>query len=70
MSTLREIQAEARTEWSQLQACWEEARRQWQDDAADEFERHRWRAWEEQVPAFLDALDRLEEIAARALRET
>jgi|ERR1035441_10406562 hypothetical protein len=70
MSTLRDIQAETRAEWSRLQACWDETRSQWQDDVADEFERHRWRAWEEQMPAFLDALEKLEEIASRALRET
>jgi hypothetical protein len=58
MSTLRDIQAEARAEWSRLQACWEETRGQWQDDVADEFERRRWRVWEEQIPAFLDALEK------------
>jgi hypothetical protein len=70
MSKLRDIHAEARAEWSRLQACWEEARSQWQDDVADEFERHRWRAWEEHVPAFLDALEKLEETTNRAIRET
>jgi hypothetical protein len=70
MSRLKDLHGEARAEWSRLQACWEEARNQWQDDVADEFERHRWRAWEEHVPAFLDALEKLEEITSRALRET
>ena len=70
MSKLGDIHAEERAEWSRLQACWEEARSQWRDDVADKFERHRWRAWEERVPAFLSALEEMEEIASRALRET
>ncbi len=70
MSRLADIRAQARADWSRLEALWFEARRQWQDSAADEFERRRWLVWEERVPAFLDALEELEEVTSQALRET
>lgn len=70
MSRLAEIHAEVRVEWSKLQACWRATREQWQDEVADEFERYRWQAWEERVSAYLSALEELDEIASRALRET
>ena len=69
MSRLRDLCAEARADWSRLQAFWKETRSQWQDDVADEFERHQWQAWEERVPAFLDALEKLEDLTSRALRD-
>ena len=70
MSRLRDLYAEARAQWSRLQACWEETRTQWEDDVADEFERHHWQIWEERVPAFLEALEKLEEVTCRALKDT
>ena len=69
MSRFRDLRAEARADWIRLQTCWEEARTQWEDDVADQFERHQWQAWEERVPGFLDALERLEEITSRALKD-
>jgi hypothetical protein len=70
MSRLSDIHADQRAEWSRLQVYWQEARGQWQDSVADEFARHHWRHWEQRVPAFLDALERLEVVTSRALRET
>jgi hypothetical protein len=67
---LRHIHDEFGTEWSKLQACWEEARGKWRDEVADDFERRRWREWEERVPAFLGALQQLEEVISRALKDT
>lgn len=70
MSRAGGIHADMRAEWSKLQACWQATREQWRDEVADEFERHRWQEWEQRVPAYLSALEELEEIASRALRET
>ena len=70
MTRLGKIHGEVRGEWSKLQACWQTTRMQWSDEVGDEFERRRWQEWEQQVPAFLAALEELEEIANRALRET
>ena len=70
MNEFGEIHADLRAEWSRLQACWEATRERWRDEVADDFERGRWQEWEQQVPAFLNALDHLEEIARRALIET
>ena len=69
MSRLSDLYAEVRAEWTRLQACWEETRTQWKDDVADEFERHQWQVWEERLPAFLAALEKLEEVTSRALRD-
>lgn len=70
MSKLSDIHADAQAEWLRLRTCWQEVRRQWPDGVADKFERHRWQVWERQVPEFLNALEKLEEVASRALRET
>ncbi|MGE3276475.1 MAG: hypothetical protein AB7O67_15280 [Vicinamibacterales bacterium] len=70
MSRLKDIHGEARAEWSRLQEHWRNARSQWTDGVASDFERRQWQAWEETVPAYLDALQELEEVTSRALRET
>ena len=70
MSRLSEIHGDMQAEWTRLQACWQAAREQWHDEVADSFERGRWQEWNKQAPAFLRALEELEDIANSALRET
>jgi hypothetical protein len=70
MSKFGEIHNELQADWSKLQAAWQATREQWHDEVGDDFERRRWQEWEQRVPAFLRALEDLEEIASRALRET
>ena len=70
MSRLATIHDDMRAEWSRLQASWQAAREQWRDEVADSFERGRWQEWDKQAPAFLRALDELEEVMSSALRET
>jgi len=69
MSRLSEIHGDMQAEWNQLQACWQATREQWHDEVADSFERGRWQEWDKQTPAFLRALEELENIASSALRE-
>ncbi|HEY1731471.1 MAG TPA: hypothetical protein VGG15_06970 [Terriglobales bacterium] len=70
MSKFSEIHDAVRADWSKLQACWQATRAQWRDEVADDFERRRWQEWEQGVPAFLRALEHLDETVSRALRET
>ena len=69
MSKLSEMHGDMRAEWTQLQASWQAAREHWQDDVAESFERGRWQEWDKQMPAFLHALEELEDISSRALRD-
>jgi hypothetical protein len=70
MSRLDEIHGEMSAEWSRLLACWQTTREQWNDEVAESFEQRRWQEWEVQVPAYLRALQELENIADSAMRET
>lgn len=70
MSRLGNVHEEMRAEWARLQECWQTTREQWDDEVAESFERGRWQEWEAQVPEFLRALEDLEDVVARALRET
>ncbi len=70
MSGLSEIYGDMQAEWSRLQASWQATREQWRDEVADSFERGRWQEWDKQAPAFLRALEELEEVMSSALRET
>ncbi|MDB5073669.1 MAG: hypothetical protein JWM87_4780 [Candidatus Eremiobacteraeota bacterium] len=69
MSALGGVRDEVRSEWGRLRACWQSVRAQWTDEVADRFERDRWRRWEEATPAFLSALDDLDDVIAAALRD-
>jgi len=69
MSKLSDIHGDMQAEWTRLQASWQAAREQWHDEVAESFERGRWQEWDRQTPAFLRALEELEEISSRALRE-
>lgn len=68
MSKLSEIHGDMRADWNRLQADWQIARKHWNDEIGEHFERGRWQNWDKQAPAFLSALKELEETARNALR--
>ena len=70
MSRLGEIHGEMSAEWSRLLACWQATREQWSDEVAESFEHGRWQEWEVQAPAYLRALQELEDVTSSAMRET
>jgi hypothetical protein len=70
MNRFAAILEDARADWSRLQAHWELTQQHWRDELAAEFERGRWRAWDETVPAYLRALEELNEVAKQVSRET
>jgi hypothetical protein len=69
MSRLSETRAELQADWSKLQGRWEAARELWTDEVGSAFERVRWQHWATGAPAFIDALEQLEEILIQASRE-
>lgn len=69
MSRLGELRAELQADWSHLQCQWRAARSLWSDEVGNHFERSRWQHWAEGVPAFLAAIDELEEVLGLARRE-
>jgi uncharacterized protein YukE len=69
MSRLAATRDDLRADWGRLQARWDAARQHWRDEVADTFERGRWQDWEETVPAYLRALQELDQLANRVSRE-
>jgi uncharacterized protein YukE len=69
MSRLSETRTDLQSDWSRLQARWEVARALWTDEVGNAFERSRWQQWADGVPAFLAALDELDEVLRQASRE-
>lgn len=68
MSSLSEVNASLRGEWSALESQWHSTRSQWRDSVADRFEKEFWRDIEEDVPKFLRELDQVDETLSQALR--
>lgn len=70
MNRFAAILEDARADWSRLQGHWQLTQQHWRDEVATNFERYRWRAWDETVPAYLRALEELNEVAKQVSRET
>ena len=69
MSRLAATRDDLRADWARLQGLWQASREHWRDEVANTFERGRWQEWEETVPAYLRALEELDALATRVLRD-
>lgn len=56
--------------WKDLRDQWAATRQKWRDTVGDRFEREFWQEWEKVVPQFLKAVDDLEKVLDRAVRDT
>ena len=69
MSRLSDTREELQADWSKLHGRWQAARELWTDEVGSAFERVRWQHWATGVPAFIDALEELEEVLVQVDRE-
>lgn len=69
MSQARDIHSELTHEWTSFLDSWQETQTVWKDAVASQFARRFMEPWENEMPAFLSALETLEEEIEAAHRE-
>jgi hypothetical protein len=69
MSPLDGPTSELASQWSKLRACWNVTSEKWNDEVANAFAKKHWEEWERELPAFLAALENLDEVVGEALNK-
>ena len=68
MSNLNASEERLRQSWRALQQQWRSTCDLWNDPVRHRFEREFWQEWEQVVPATLDTMQQLANIASQARR--